>query len=440
VEPPETRYVKVGDADVAYQVVGSGPSDLLFCYGLGSNVERWWEFTESADILTRLSSRSRLIFFDRRGTGASDGVPNTAVPTWEEWAEDIDAVLQAAGSDRCTIMGALDAGPIAMLFTAMHPERVNSLVLLNTTARYEIDDGYPIGAPPEAIDFFVQFVGATWGTLDYARMGNPGISDEVLKRYCKIQRSSATPRSAAAQYDYILHRDIRHLLSLIQVPTLVLHVRDNPILSIDHGRYLTEHIENATFIELPGSDISTVSPDSCDRVIEFLTGERPNLEIDRVLTTVLFTDTVGSTQRAAALGDNHWRSLLDSHDDVVRDLLQQYRGREIKTTGDGFLVAFDGPARAIRCADAIVGVVREIDLEVRAGIHTGECEMRGDDLGGLAVHIASRVGSLAGEGEVLVSGTVRDLVVGSGIEFDDRGEHELKGVPGSWKLFAFSEV
>jgi class 3 adenylate cyclase len=260
---------------------------------------------------------------------------------------------------------------------------------------------------------------------------------EMIAPYARSLRASATPRNAAAQYDYLWrHMDVRGFLPLVQAPTLILHPADSPTLPVEHGRYLAEHIPNARLIEWPGADL--IPPDmdkAASDLIEFLTGERP-VDVDRVLTTVLFTDIVGSTERAASLGDQRWHALLDAHDRAVREQVRRFKGREIKTTGDGFLVAFDGPARAIRCAQAIVESTGKLGIEVRAGLHTGECEVRGDDLGGLAVHIAARVGALAHPGEVLVSSTVRDLVAGSGIEFGDRGEHELKGVPESWKLFA----
>ncbi len=265
--------------------------------------------------------------------------------------------------------------------------------------------------------------------------------DAFLQEVASWSRFAATPRTAAAQYDYILRSlDVRAALALIQVPTRVLHVRDSPIVPIEHGRYLADHIDGSTFVELPGGSLS-MTPNLnavIDETAEFLTGERPPVEIERVLTTVLFTDIVGSTERAASIGDRRWRALLDEHDRTVREQLQRFRGREINTTGDGFLASFDGPAHAIRCANAITEATGRLGIELRVGLHTGECETRGDDLGGLAVHIAARVGTLATPGEIVVSGTVKDLVVGSGIDFDDRGEHELKGVPGTWKLFAVS--
>jgi class 3 adenylate cyclase len=438
MDTPETRYVPVGDADVAYQVVGDGPIDLLYCFGLGSHIEVAWEVPRNIEFLTSLAAFSRLIFFDRRGTGASDGVSFKAMPTWEEWTEDMVAVLDAAGSKRTAILATLEAGPIAILYAAMHPEAVGALILLNTSARYLEADDYSIGVPSEAVDAFVEFMATAWGTLELARLIVPSLADdpEYMRLVAKIERSSATPRAAAAQYDYMLRSfDVRQALSLIQAPTLVLHARENAFVPIAHGRYLADHIDGATFIELPGGDTGT-NPAVAGEVAEFLTGDRPVVEVERILTTVLFTDIVGSTALAASVGDQRWHSMLDAHDKMVREQLKRFRGKEINTTGDGFVASFDGPARAIRCAYAITETAGKLGMRLRAGLHTGECEVRGDDLGGLAVHIAARVGAMAAPGEVLVSGTVKDLVVGSGIEFSDRGEQELKGVPGSWKLFA----
>jgi class 3 adenylate cyclase/pimeloyl-ACP methyl ester carboxylesterase len=437
---PETRYVTVGDADVAYQVFGEGPLDLLYFYGLGSHIEMLSESPTFAPFMLRLASFSRVILFDRRGTGASDAVSRNAIPTFEDWTEDIEAVLDAAGSLQAAIIAALDAGPIAMLYAAMHPERVRALVLLNTTARFLRDDDYPLGAEAEDADALVAMVASMWGTLDFARAVNPYIDDlTFLEGVALWARHAATPRTAAAQYEYILkHMDVRAALPMIQAPTRVLHVADSPIVPPEHGRYLAEHIAGATLVTIPGGSLS-MTPNLeplFDETAEFLTGERPAVEIDRVLTTVLFTDIVGSTEQAASLGDRRWRARLDDHDRVVRNELRRFRGREINTTGDGFVASFDGPARAIRCARSIVDGMKPFGIEIRAGMHTGECEVRGEDLGGLAVHIAARVGSIGAPGEVVVSGTVKDLVVGSGIEFADRGEQELKGVPGTWKLFS----
>ncbi len=439
-ELPETRYVAVGEADVAYQVVGDGPLDLLYFYGLGSHIEMLHQTPGFQEFLERLSSFARVILFDRRGTGASDHVPRSAIPTIEAWTDDVLAVLDAAGSERAAIIAAVDAGPVAVLFAATHPERVRALILLNTAARYLRDDDYMIGASAEEVDAVVAFLRATWGTVDFVRATNPGIEDPFfLENTARWTRLAATPRTAAAQFDYVLRNlDVRRALPLVQAPTRVLHVRESSIVPIAHGRYLADHINGAEFVALPGGSLS-MSPllgALADETMELLTGERPSFEIDRILTTMLFTDIVGSTERAASMGDKRWRSLLDAHDRTVRDQLKRHRGREIETSGDSFFASFDGPARAIRCAKAIIEATRQLGIEVRVGLHTGECEVRGDHLGGLAVHIAARIGAMATSGEVLVSGTVKDLVVGSGIEFRDRGEHELKGVPETWKLYA----
>jgi class 3 adenylate cyclase len=440
MDTPETRYVAVGDADVAYQVVGEGPPDLLYFYGLGTQLDLLWDMPEGADYMRRLASFCRLILFDRRGTGASDPVDLAALPTWETWSEDLGAVLDTVGSRRAALFAALDSGPIAILYAATHPERVSALILFNSTARYMAAEDYPIGVIPEEIDAVVETIGSLWGTPDLFRAINPNRADDVdtTRLRSKMARAAATPRSAKVQYDYLMrHEDVRQFLPLVQAPTLIFHT-NNPLVPIAHGRYLAEHVPDASLIELPGGDlnIDDFSRTFTDAIGEFLTGERPVLEIDRILTTVLFTDIVGSTELAVSLGDQRWRELLDAHDRRVRDQIKRHRGREINTTGDGFFVTFDGPARAIRCAQSIIEMTHQLDLDLRVGLHTGECEVRGDDLGGLAVHIAARVGSLAEPGEVLVSGTVRDLVGGSGIDFLERGEHELKGVPGSWKLFA----
>lgn len=441
VIPPDTNYVSVGDANVAYQVIGQGSPDFLHCFGLGSHVDLSWDLPGAREFWRRMATFCRPILFDRRGTGASDGVPFQAMPTWEEWAEDIGAVLDAVGSTEAVLAAELDAGPFAILFAAMHPERVKALILSNTAARYLRADDYPIGVAPENVDALIDLVSTSWGTPEFAVLGNPTLStdDERSRIVARVMRASATPRAAAAQYDYLLRTlDVRQALALVQAPTLVLHTRDNFVVPIELGRYLADHIRGATFLELPGTDVSQANSEfhGIEEVAEFLTGQRLPVEIDRILTTMLFTDICDSTQRAAALGATRWRSLLDEHDRVVRDQIHRFWGREVKTTGDGFLVSFDGPARAIRCARAIAEATESIGIDVRAGLHTGECDVRGEDLGGLAVHIAARVGAKAGPREVLVSGTVKDLVVGSDIRFEERGEHQLKGVPGSWKLFA----
>lgn len=439
-EVPETRYISVGEADVACQVLGEGPPDLLIFNGLGDHLELAWQVPDLSEFFTRMVSLGRLILFDRRGTGMSDGVPRDAIPTWEDLAEDAGAVLDGVGSTRAVILAMAEAGPMAVLFAAMHPHRVAALVLVSTYARYQVADDYPIGASSEAIDAIVAMVQAEWGTPELVRPAMPSRAEdaEFLERVSTMIRSSATPRTAAAQYDHLLRRlDVRSVLRLIQVPTLVLNARDSLWFPAAQGRYLADRIEGAKFVELTGPDMGFMADSAAiaGEIAEFLTGERP-VEIERILATVLFSDIAQSTATAASVGDRRWRSLLDAHNRAVREQLRRFRGREINTTGDGFIASFDGPARAIRCAEAILEATRALGIEVRAGLHTGECDVRGDDLGGLAFHIAARVADQACPGEVTVSGTVKDLVVGSGIEFSDRGDHELKGVPGTWRLFA----
>jgi class 3 adenylate cyclase len=439
-EAQETRYVAVGDADVAYQVLGDGPVDLLYFAGLGSHVDVLWEYGPSAAFLRRLASFSRLILFDRRGAGASDAVPNASISTWEAWADDARAVLDAAGSERAWVFAEVDAGPTAILLAAMHPERVEQLVLANTSARYLVADDYPIGLRPELVDSIVAGIQQTWGTADAVRVVHPDADPELLNWMVKLLRASATPRSAAAQYRYILtSMDVREVLPLIQIPTLVLHTEAHALVPIEQGRYLAANIDGANLVELaPGE--TYFSPHGYTRVLdeiaEFLTGQRLEVEIDRVLTTVLFTDIVGSTALTTSLGDRQYRLLLDAHDRMVRDQLRRFHGREINTTGDGFVASFDGPARAILCARKIETEAAKLGIEVRAGLHTGECEIRGDDLIGHAVNVAARIGALAGSGEVLTSSTVKDLVTGTAIAFTECGEYELKGVPGVWRLYA----
>lgn len=436
---PETRYANVGDAQIAYQVAGFGPDDFVFCPSTGGSVDLGWQVPVFAEFFHRIVDNRRLILFDRRGSGASDPVPLNSMPTWEELTEDLVAVLDDVGSQKTAVQGWVDSGPIAILFAALHPERVSHLILNNTTARYMIADDYPIGASTEAVDALVQLIATTWGTEDLARMvlGADFDDPETIKVMAMMLRSSATPKRAAALYDYFLrHVDVREFLPLVQAQTLIFHSTDSPLISVEHGRYLAERIPNATLIEWQTDGLGAPDYDvTTGDVFEFLTGERL-FEVDRILATILFTDIVASTERAASLGDRRWHTLLDSHDRAVREQVGRFRGREVTTTGDGFLIAFDGPARAIRCAEAINASMRPLGIDLRIGLHTGECEVRGDDLGGMAVHIAARIGATAEAGEILVSSALKDLVIGSGIEFAARGKFDLKGVPGSWRLFA----
>ena len=418
--------------------MGSGPIDVVPFYGLGSHIELASDLPDT--LAGGLTSIGRVIVFDRRGMGASGGSRDTP-PAWEEWTSDLEAVLDATESDRAAVIAHVDAGPVAMLFAAAHPERVRALVLANTMARCLVADDYTIGLSPQQVDDMIELVRTQWGTVELVRAVLPNRADDdyLMSAFARQWRASAPPRTAAAQYRYIYERlDVRHALPLIQAPTLVLHNIDNPVTPVEHGRYLAQHIAGAKLVELPstGMILDDVLNESIDLITEFLTGDRPSVAIDRVLTTVLFTDIVGSTERAVALGDQRWRSLLDAHDRAVRQQLQRFRGREINTTGDGFLAAFDGPGRAIRCAQAIVDAAHGLGLEIRAGLHTGECEVRGNDLSGVSVHTAERVSALARPGEILVTSPVRDMVAGSGITFNDRGLHTLKGLPDKRQVLA----
>jgi len=441
---PETRYVAVGDADVAFQVSGDGPFDLLCFYGLGSQIDLLWDLPPAPAEL--FSAFARTIEFDRRGNGASDALPHGGLPQWEDWADDVSAVLDAAESDRAVLYAETDAGPVALLFAAMHPERVSGLVLVNTTARYSIAEDYPIGIAREVLDAWLGWVARSWGTEQFVRALFPSVNDaESSRLHARMHRAAATPRTASEQFRYIFEKvDARHVLPSIRVPTLVVHNVANRYIPIEHGRYLAGHIAGAKLVEIASEGDVNIAGETIrtvvEEVVEFVTGERPLVEVDRVLTTVLFTDIVGSSELVAALGDRRWRSLLDAHDRAVREQLRRYRGREINTTGDGFFASFDGPARAIRCARDIIDAGVGVGVDVRAGLHTGECEIRDEDLSGFAVHVAARIGALAGPRELLVTGTVRDLVAGSKIQFDDRGAHSLKGIPDEWRILAVTNA
>jgi class 3 adenylate cyclase len=438
---PETRYTKSENGHVAYQIFGDSPRDLVFVPNWGSNVDAMWEEPSLARFLRRLATFSRVLCFDKRGCGVSDPVPLAALPTLEHWMEDVRSVMDAAGSDRTALIGDAEGGQMAMLFAATYPERVSALVLLNTAARHLRDVDYPWGLPARSVDAYLRRLQELWGTGGLIDIMAPGLAhDARLRRwYARYERLSLAPGAVTAMYAVQFERDLRSVLPTIRVPTLVLHRAGNQHIRVGHGRHLAEHIPGAKYVELPGDEHYFHVGDTegmLGEVEEFLTGVRPAAEVDRVLATVLFTDIVGSTERAAALGDRAWRALLDTHNGIVRTQLSRYRGREVKTAGDGFLATFDGPARAIRCAASIRDEVRALGIELRAGLHTGECELVGDDVGGLAIHIGARVADEAGAGEVLVSSTVKDLVAGSGIRFSDRGPRALKGVPGEWRLFA----
>ncbi|MEX2211443.1 MAG: adenylate/guanylate cyclase domain-containing protein [Gaiellaceae bacterium] len=439
--PPETRYARSGAVNIAYQVVGDGPFDLLYVPGWVSHVEEGWEEPSVARFLSRLASFSRLILFDKRGTGLSDRVPEHELPTLEQRMDDVRAVFDAVGLERAALLGYSEGGPMCALFAATYPERTLSLVLYGSFAKRLSAPDYPWGIDPGDREKEYEFVEREWGQVSELSHYAPSVADdeEFMRRMATYRRRSASPGAAVALMRMNSQVDIRSVLPVIGVPTLVLHRTGDRDVSVGNGRYLGEHIPAARYVELPGEDHMPFVGDAdavLDEIEEFLTGVRRGPDPDRVLVTLLFTDIVGSTDRAARLGDRAWRDLVERHHALVRSELERWQGREIDTAGDGFLAEFGGPARAVRCAQAVVAGVRSLGLAVRAGVHTGEAERAGDALRGIAVHIGARVAATAAPGEVLVSGTVKDLVSGSGIEFDDRGEHPLKGVPGSHRLFA----
>jgi pimeloyl-ACP methyl ester carboxylesterase len=436
--PPETRYAKSGDVNIAYQVVGDGPFDLVYVPGWVSNVELLWEKPKPARLLERLSSFSRLILFDKRGTGMSDRVSTENLPTLEQRMDDVRAVLDAVGSERAALLGHSEGGGMSTLFAATYPERSRALVLVGAFAKRLRSDDYPWAPSLEERLETIAEVERDWGAgLDITEMA-PHEDPGLLEWYSTCLRRSASPGAAAALLRMNSQIDTRQVLPTIRVPTLVLARTGDRDVTIDEGRWLASQIPDARFVELPGDEHLLWAGDQdslLDEVEHFLTGTRSAPDYDRVLSTVLFTDIVGSTERARELGDRGWHEVLDEHHARVRSMLEQYRGREVDTAGDGFFASFDGPARAVRAACAIRDGVQTLGIEIRAGLHTGECELMRDKIGGIAVHTGARVAAAADPGEVLVSSTVRDLVAGSGIVFADRGEQELKGV-GSWRLYS----
>jgi class 3 adenylate cyclase len=437
----DVNYARSGELRIAYATTGEGPVDFLFVPGWVSHLENWWEANLSARFFKRIASFSRLIMFDKRGTGLSD--PFTGVPTLEERSDDVRAVLEAVGSESAFVCGLSEGGPMSVLYAGTYPERVRGLVLIGSNVRMLSTPDWPHGWTRERFDEMLEDVIENWGQGGLMSMFLPGLADDPRARrmWARYQRMGASPANARALLEANASIDIRHVLPHVQVPALVIHRTDERVVDVANARYMAEHIPNARLLEQPGQDHLPWLGDAdgvLDAIEEFVTGSRHRVDEDRILATVLFTDIVDSTRRAAELGDRRWRELLDTHDEIGAREVERFRGRRVKTTGDGLLAVFDGPARAVRCAESIRDGVDDLGIEVRAGLHVGECELRGDDIGGLAVHIGARVAGLAGPGEILASRTVRDLVAGSGLRFDDRGEHELKGVPERWPLYAVS--
>ena len=431
---PETHYAQSGDVQIAYQVVGDGTFDLVVVPGYISNLDHMWDEPGLVHFLTRLKSFSRLILFDKRGTGLSDRLGN--LPTLEERMDDVRAVMDAVGSDSAALMGISEGGAMSMLFAATYPERCRAVVLYGTYGHF------PTWVlPAEKFTAFIDLIQRGWGTGASISTFAPSKSnDEQFRRWwSRFERLGASPSAAVALMRMNNEIDIRHVLPAIRVPTLVLHRDGDQRVDVEAGRFLGQTIPGAKYVELPGADHVPWVGDVdrlVDEIEEFLTGSRSQVEPDRVLATVMFTDIVDSTKKASDLGDRQWRALLDKHDLILRQEITRHRGREVKSLGDGLLATFDGPARAVRCATSICAAVRALGLEVRTGVHTGEIEVVGNDIAGIAVHVAARVAALAQGGQVLVSSTVRDLVAGSGLSFRNEGPHELKGLSEPLRLFS----
>ncbi len=437
---PETRFARLGSQRIAYQVLGEGPIDVVFCSGVSSNIDHLWDQPEAEDVLRSIAGYSRLILFDPRGTGASDALPAGEPFGWEPWVDDLRAVLDTVGSESAAILAYTDGCPQAMLFAATEPARTTALVLVAGTARYTSAEDYPYGFPPESIDDAVRQMESTFATEVGARWYWPSRAEDTrfINWFVRYQRAAASPGKIEELYRQIFKLDSRHALPLIGAPTLVV-ATETGVLPVEHARFIADRIDGAELVIFPTKDLAPwfSHPDEFAAAIEeFLTGKHGGDRSQRKLATVLFTDIVGSTDRAVELGDRRWRRLLDDHDEVVRERVDRFGGHLVKTTGDGALATFDGPAKAIRCSLGLRERLGAIDVRIRCGLHAGEVEVRGEDIGGIAVHIAVRVMTEAAPGEILASSTVKDLVVGSGMTFSDRGVRALKGVPDEWRLFA----
>jgi class 3 adenylate cyclase len=432
----ETRYAVNGDLRVAYRTSREGPRDIVFVPTWFTCCEVLPELPSMQGWVEAMTSLGRLIFLDQPGSGASDPVTSDALPTLEQWADSITAVLDDLGSREAILLAITGSFATGALFAATHPSRTTALVVLEAYADPLAENNYGMTADEAAAA-----MGTMWGTGEYEHVINPDMpwNEEIRAAWARQERLAASPATVALMFPLLIETDVRAVLPTVRVPTLVVQHSDNPLIPPERGKYIADQIPGAKYVELPGRNMyHFVEPwrESFQEIAQFITGHQAEVADDRVLATVLFTDIVGSTRRAAEMGDRDWHALLDAHDAVVRSQLTRFRGREVNTSGDSFLAMFDGPQRAIRCAMAIRDAVQALGIQVRAGLHTGECEIRGDDIGGIAVHIGARVSALAGPNDVLVSSTLRDLVIGSGLEFEDRGAYELKGVPGEWRLFA----
>jgi class 3 adenylate cyclase/alpha-beta hydrolase superfamily lysophospholipase len=434
-----TRYARSGDAHIAYQVFGEGELDLVVVPGFVSNIEFYWQVPGIRRIMERLASYARIVIFDKRGTGLSDPVPD--VPPLEQRMDDMRAVMEAASVERAALYGISEGGPASLLFTATYPDRVSALVVYGSTPRFSTAEDFPWGADRQESARMVEDASSNWGEGALLDVFAPSVAGDATMRevWGHFLRAGASPAMGIKVLEAMMQIDVRDILDSIHVPTLVIHRKGDRIAPVEGGRLIAERIEGSRLVELDEPDHLPFLGDVDrigDEIEEFLTGKRRSGRRDRVLATILFTDIVESTRRASDLGDRRWAELRARHDEITRRQLERFRGDEVKTLGDGFLATFDGPARAVECACAIRDGLHPLGIDVRAGLHTGECELENGDISGMAVNIGARVGALAQPGEVLVSRTVKDLTVGADIAFEERGEHALKGVPGSWDLFA----
>ena len=437
----KTQFARNAEGQyVAFQTLGEGEPDIVFIPDWCTNLDVMWEEPTIERFLNRLATMGRLICFDKRGTGISDPVPMGAVPTFEEWMRDVESVLDAAGSKCAALLGHGDGSPMAILFAATHPEMTLALILADAYARRSRAPDYPCGIPPKVAERYIELILKNWGTGQDTIAAAPSLAHDLsfIEWRGRLERLAMSPGVFDVTYPTTYQFDVRPVLETITAPTLVLHRAENMYIRIGNGRYLAEHIDGAKFVELPGGDHFFHSGDIdafLDPVEAFLAGTGPRAEDDRVLATVVFTDIVNATEHLDRIGDRAWRDLLERHHTLVRQEINRFRGREIDTAGDGFFATFDGPARGVRCAMSIRDAVRHLDLEIRAGVHTGECEVIGAKVGGIAVHIGARVMAMARPNEVLVTRTVKDLVAGSGLDLADTGAHSLKGVTGKWRLY-----
>jgi class 3 adenylate cyclase len=442
-QAPETRYARAADGiHVGYQVVGSGPVDIVFVPWDYSNIEAAWDFPPFVSFIRGLASIGRVLAFDRRGSGTSDRSWTGEAATIEAQMDDIRAVMDAASSERAFIFGIESGASLCFMFAATHPHRTSGVIVQAPMVCGTPASDYPATWTSEIYEAFFERTEQAWGTFAFARemleLLSPSLVDDdtLVREWARQLRFSASPGDAIARDRAVMETDVRHILPSVQAPTLVLHRTGDRMTRVEEGRYVAEHTPGARIVELPGEDHLYPLEDLVPHVAAFVESLRvEQADFDRVLATVLFTDVVDSTAQAAALGDAGWRDVRSRHDQIVRSQIARYRGREIKTMGDGFLATFDGPARGVRCAAAVAAALASLGIEIRAGLHTGEVAIEGDDVAGLGVVIGARVGALAGPSEVLVSQTVKDLVAGSGLVFEPAGEHELKGVPDRWNLY-----